>query len=164
MDPMSCRSFSRKEPLNIGHFCGKWPIKIRDPMSLCHPVHFSSRLSACVRVCVCVRERGKEGGREQRHVCWRKKVFFGGTNCLHTRCLSYRMANSILGISSSEEYVLQKNILQNKLPAHTVPAWPFSVRLCVCVCMCVYVRVCVCARARERGGDGERVRERERHT
>ena len=84
-------------------------------MSLCHPVHFSSRLSACVRVCVCVRERGKEGGREQRHVCWRKKVFFGGTNCLHTRCLSYRMANSILGISSSEEYVLQKNILQKNL-------------------------------------------------
>jgi len=24
--------------LNIGHFCGKWPIKIRDPMSLRHPV------------------------------------------------------------------------------------------------------------------------------
>ena len=37
-DPLSCRSFSRKEPLNIGHFCRKWPIKIRDPMSLCHPV------------------------------------------------------------------------------------------------------------------------------
>jgi len=30
--------FSTKEPLNIGHFCGKWPIKIRDPMSLRHPV------------------------------------------------------------------------------------------------------------------------------
>jgi len=27
------RSFSTKEPLNIGHFCGKWPIKIRDSMS-----------------------------------------------------------------------------------------------------------------------------------
>jgi len=37
-DPISCRSFSTKEPLNIGHFCGKWPIKIRDPMSHCHPV------------------------------------------------------------------------------------------------------------------------------
>ena len=22
-DPLSCRSFSAKEPLNIGHFCGK---------------------------------------------------------------------------------------------------------------------------------------------
>ena len=22
-DPLSCRSFSTKEPLNIGHFCGK---------------------------------------------------------------------------------------------------------------------------------------------
>ena len=37
-NPLSCRSFSTKEPLNIGHFCGKWPIKIRDPMSLRHPV------------------------------------------------------------------------------------------------------------------------------
>jgi len=34
----SCRSFSTEEPLNIGHFCRKWPIKIRDPMSRCHPV------------------------------------------------------------------------------------------------------------------------------
>jgi len=34
----SCRLFSTKEPLNIGHVCGKWPIKIRDPMSLRHPV------------------------------------------------------------------------------------------------------------------------------
>jgi len=25
-DPLSCRSLATKEPLNIGHFCGKWPI------------------------------------------------------------------------------------------------------------------------------------------
>jgi len=37
-DPVSCRSFSTKEPLNIGHFCRQWPINIRDPMSLRHPV------------------------------------------------------------------------------------------------------------------------------
>jgi len=39
-DSSSCRSFSEsiKEPLNLGHFCGKSPIKIRDPMSLRHPV------------------------------------------------------------------------------------------------------------------------------
>ena len=37
-DPLSCRSFSTKEPLNIGHVCGKWPMKIRDPMSHRHPV------------------------------------------------------------------------------------------------------------------------------
>ena len=37
-DPLSCRSFSTKEPLNIGLFCGKWPRQIRDPMSLRHPV------------------------------------------------------------------------------------------------------------------------------
>ena len=38
-DPLSCRSFPTKEPLNIGHFCGKWPIKIRDPMSLRHTLY-----------------------------------------------------------------------------------------------------------------------------
>jgi len=27
-----------KEPLTIGLFCGKWPVKIRHPMGLCHPV------------------------------------------------------------------------------------------------------------------------------
>ena len=35
-DPLGCRSFSTKEPLNIGQFCGKWPLKMRDPMSLRH--------------------------------------------------------------------------------------------------------------------------------
>jgi len=37
-DALSCRSFSAKEPLIIGLFCGKWPIKIRHPMDLGHPV------------------------------------------------------------------------------------------------------------------------------
>jgi len=37
-DPLSCRSFSTKDPLDLGHFCGKWRIKTRDPMSLRHPV------------------------------------------------------------------------------------------------------------------------------
>jgi len=38
------RSFSTKEPLNIGHLCGKWPIKIKDPMSLRHPVQRNARV------------------------------------------------------------------------------------------------------------------------
>ena len=42
-DLLSCRSFSIKEPLNIGHLCGKRPIKIRDPMSLRHPVVLPAR-------------------------------------------------------------------------------------------------------------------------
>ena len=38
-DAFSCRrSFSAKEPLIIGHFCGKWPIQIRQPMTLHQPV------------------------------------------------------------------------------------------------------------------------------
>jgi len=37
-DALSCRSFLAKEPLLIGLFCGKWPIKIRHPMTLRHPV------------------------------------------------------------------------------------------------------------------------------
>ena len=34
-----CSSLSAKEPLITGLFCGKWPIKIRHPMNLRHPVH-----------------------------------------------------------------------------------------------------------------------------
>ena len=34
----SCRSFFAKEPLIIVLLCGKWPIKIRHPMGLVHPV------------------------------------------------------------------------------------------------------------------------------
>jgi len=55
-DPLSCRSFSTKEPLNTGHFCGKWPIKIRDPMSLCHPVVY---VAMCIVVHRCVVSRVK---------------------------------------------------------------------------------------------------------
>jgi len=33
-----CRSFFAKEPLIIGLICGKWPVKIRHPMNLYHPV------------------------------------------------------------------------------------------------------------------------------
>jgi len=40
-DASSCRSFPAKEPLIIGLFCGKWPIKIRHPMGLRHLVSHS---------------------------------------------------------------------------------------------------------------------------
>ena len=35
---LSCRSFFANEPLIIGLFCGKWPLRIRHPMGLRHPV------------------------------------------------------------------------------------------------------------------------------
>jgi len=38
-DALSCRSFSAKEPLIVGLFCVKWPMKIRHPMNLHHPKH-----------------------------------------------------------------------------------------------------------------------------
>jgi len=51
--------FSTKEPLNIGHFCGKWPIKIRDPMSLRHPVwlicmEYESVYEKVYRIVACI--------------------------------------------------------------------------------------------------------------
>jgi len=46
-DPLKCRSFPKKEPLNIGYFCGKRPIEIRDPMSLRHPVLVDLSYPAC---------------------------------------------------------------------------------------------------------------------
>jgi len=46
--PYLYRSFFAKEPLIIGHFCGKWPVKIRHPMG---GVHFSFHhmTHSCVR-------------------------------------------------------------------------------------------------------------------
>jgi len=41
--PIGCRSFSEKEPLIIGLFCGKWPTKIRHPMGL----RYSGTLNVC---------------------------------------------------------------------------------------------------------------------
>ena len=38
LDALRCRLFSAKEPLIIGLFCGKWPVKIRHPTSLRHAV------------------------------------------------------------------------------------------------------------------------------
>ena len=37
-DALSCRSLSAKQPLIIGLFCRKRPIKIRQPVGLRHPV------------------------------------------------------------------------------------------------------------------------------
>jgi len=51
-DALSCRSFSAKEPLIIGLFCGKRPLQRRHPMGLRHPTltcekkHFR-RVSEC---------------------------------------------------------------------------------------------------------------------
>ena len=41
-DDLSCRSFFAKEPIIIGLFCGQWPMKIRHPMGLRHPVWYDS--------------------------------------------------------------------------------------------------------------------------
>ena len=38
-DALSCRLFSAKEPLSIGLFCWKWPVKIRHPRGLRNPVY-----------------------------------------------------------------------------------------------------------------------------
>ena len=37
-NPLSCRSFSAKEPLSMGLFCGKRPTKLRHPMGFCRHV------------------------------------------------------------------------------------------------------------------------------
>jgi len=56
-DALSCRSCFEKEPLIIGLFCGKWPVKIRHPMALRHPVYTDSTpldpCKRCVWVCMC---------------------------------------------------------------------------------------------------------------
>ena len=37
-DALSCMSLFAKEPLIIGLFCGKWPMEIKHPICLYHPV------------------------------------------------------------------------------------------------------------------------------
>jgi len=49
LDALSCRSFFAKEPLIIGLFCGKGPLKIRHPMGLRDPVHILH-----IHVCICI--------------------------------------------------------------------------------------------------------------
>jgi len=44
-DVSSCRSLSGKEQLIIGLLCGKWPLKVRHPMGLRHPVTWSIRVT-----------------------------------------------------------------------------------------------------------------------
>jgi len=43
-DTWGCRSIFAKEPPIIWLFCGKWPLKIRHPMGLRHPVRHSTGL------------------------------------------------------------------------------------------------------------------------
>jgi len=38
---LSCRSLSAKEPLIVELFCGKWPLKMKQPMDVRHPVFLS---------------------------------------------------------------------------------------------------------------------------
>ena len=42
---LNCRSLFAKEPLIIGLFCGKWPLKMRHPTHLRHPVAHDLRRS-----------------------------------------------------------------------------------------------------------------------
>ena len=44
--------FSQKEPLIIGLFCGKWPMKIRHPMTLRHSVISSAHAGAWLSHCM----------------------------------------------------------------------------------------------------------------
>ena len=52
-DTLSRRSFFAKEPLIIGLCCRKRPLKIRHPISLCHPAHLSARPASSFKV-ICV--------------------------------------------------------------------------------------------------------------
>jgi len=70
---------STKEPLNIGHFCRKWFIKIRDLMRLCHPVCTTDIELSCEKIDL------KEGQGEyvlrityiyiQSHLCFENNIY-----------------------------------------------------------------------------------------
>ena len=49
---LSCRSFFAKEPQFTRPLCGKWPVKIRHPMGLRHPVIWRQCLCDMTHSCV----------------------------------------------------------------------------------------------------------------
>jgi len=49
-DALKCRLFSAKEPQIIGRFCGKWPMKIRHPMGLCHLVYLCIYVNIYIQI------------------------------------------------------------------------------------------------------------------
>jgi len=94
-DALSCRSLSTKEPLIVGLFCGKRPMKIRHLMHLRHPVFVRCRLvnlktsnvypshltytqktSTCAYLTFFLQIRTQDDARqsESAHVCMRARV------------------------------------------------------------------------------------------
>ena len=67
-----------KEPLDTGHFCGKWPIKIRIPMSLRHPVWHERRSKLHVECRLFYRslfqKRPINGVCSLRHPVWHERL------------------------------------------------------------------------------------------
>jgi len=43
-------SFSAKDPLIVGLFCGKWPVKTRHPKHLHHPLNESTNVNSFIRM------------------------------------------------------------------------------------------------------------------
>jgi len=110
---LSCCSESSKEPLISGLFCGKWPINMRHPMHLCHPVSPARLRYFRIGICLCVccipvcEDRTSTRGCAIAY-CGKRILLQNKNNALYTRCI----------------YILCKCI-------------------CVCVCLCMYTYVCM---------------------
>ena len=109
-DALSCRSLSTKEPLIVGLFCGKRPMKRRHLMHLRHPVFvrcrlvhlktsnvYPSHLTYTQKTSTCayltfflqIRTQDDAGQSELAHVCMRARVSVHCTPCETTRASSW---------------------------------------------------------------------------
>ena len=139
-----CRSFSTKEPLNIGLFCGKWPIKIRDPMSLRHPVSVDTpyRIHVVYDVhtefTLCIKNRPV--------VSWvhRETLIANHTRCA---CICWYVLQNVHSVLRVDLLYEEGNVRRWLIILHVV----FVFTRCVCIyTLCLYLHVvfvftrCVC--------------------
>jgi len=120
-------------PTNIGHFCGKWPIKIRDPMSLGHPVRGS---------CICLTY-------VNAGMLWRMWMLVSKASVLY--CLTYVHAGIVHWRVSTQicfeicecKYVLnyiKASVLHWKTYMSAgIFHWRVAIQICFDMCECKYV-------------------------
>jgi len=130
-DALSCRSFFAKEPLTTWLFYGKWPVKIRHPMGLCHPVlqihpgliEWRIYLNCWNASSHCT------GGRE---LYWSAQLWVRA---------GYEKMLGRWGLSLSLSLSLS-NSLSESLSGP--PLSFLCVFVCACLCLCVCLRLCLC--------------------
>ena len=118
---------STKEPLNIGHFCRKWPIKIRDSLL----------------------QKKRRGGARVHHICM-------NNICMHVCLLSiythtsygHAQPHTATNCNTLQHTATHCNTLQHMLTVRAcvkVRRWiHLYIHMCVYICMLLCEYMCTC--------------------